>query len=143
MDSWIDSKWQTHWFDMTKLPILRGKETYILTSAIDISHLKPTEPALIDNGNLIRALASALPLPFLLITQNQIQFANKAACERLGLDAAALIGQPAGLLLPNWEAWLKTGSGELQLPRKESAPIAVHIRQITGNDSQVYLLTLD
>jgi len=142
MDSWIDSKGQTHWFDMTKLPILRGNETYILTSAIDISHLKAAEPALVDNGNLIRALASALPLAFLLVSRQKIQFANTAACERLGLDAASLIDQSIDTLFLNWAELQNTGSGMLQRAHPEAAILNARIIPIACSEEEVALLTL-
>lgn len=142
MDSWIDSKGQKHWFDMTKLPILRGKETYILTSAIDISHLKPAEAALADNGNLIRALASALPLPFLLISRQHIQFANAAACTHLALEAGSLIGRPVSELLQNWEELLASGSGTLQTSGMAATMINASLYEVACGDGPVYLLTL-
>lgn len=142
MDSWTNSKGQHLWFDMTKLPIVRGNETYILTSAINISHLRASEPALTDNGNLIRALASALPLPFLLISQQQIQFANVAACTLLEKDAAALIGQPVQTLFQNWESVLAARAGTVQTSGSDRESISARIHEVASHHDQVYLLTL-
>ncbi|AZN35028.1 PAS domain-containing protein [Iodobacter ciconiae] len=77
LDSWTMPDNQTHWFDITKLPIVRDENTYILSIAMDISHLKSTEAAMEDIESLIRTVADALPVRFVLVKQGLITFANQ------------------------------------------------------------------
>ena len=84
---------RTHWFDLTKIPLEREGQIYILTIAIDITHLKESEQAQVGTSHLVRAMADVLPQPFLLVENEIIQFANVAACTRLGLSADKIIGE--------------------------------------------------
>ncbi|MGL4996158.1 MAG: PAS domain-containing protein, partial [Deefgea sp.] len=84
---------RTHWFDLTKMPLEREGQVYILTIAIDITHLKEAEQAQAGTSHLVRAMADVLPQPFLLVEDEIIQFANLAACDRLGLAPENLIGK--------------------------------------------------
>ena len=90
---------RTHWFDLTKIPLEREGQVYVLTIAIDITHLKESEQAQAGTGNLVRAMADVLPQAFLLIENNIVQFANFAACERLGLTPETLIGEALSQLV--------------------------------------------
>jgi len=87
------SNGRTHWFDLTKIPLEREGQVYILTIAIDITHLKEAEQAQAGTSHLVRAMADVLPQPFLLIEDEIIQFANMAACHRLGVTPENLIGE--------------------------------------------------
>jgi PAS domain S-box-containing protein len=84
---------RTHWFDLTKMPLEREGQVYILTIAIDITHLKEAEQAQAGTSHLVRAMADVLPQPFLLVEDEIIQFANLAACDRLGVAPENLIGE--------------------------------------------------
>ncbi len=84
---------RTHWFDLTKMPLEREGQVYILTIAIDITHLKEAEQAQVGISHLVRAMADVLPQAFLLVENEIIQFANLAACNRLGVSAEKLIGE--------------------------------------------------
>ncbi|WP_047395782.1 PAS domain-containing protein [Chitinibacter sp. ZOR0017] len=92
-DSCVLASGRRHWFDMTKLAIAREGATYILTIAIDITAQKENELAQTESGILIRAMANTLPHPMLLVQQEQIQFANHAACQALGFSPDELIGK--------------------------------------------------
>ncbi|QBC42708.1 PAS domain-containing protein [Iodobacter fluviatilis] len=81
LDSWVMPDNQLHWFDITKLPIVRDENTYILSIAMDISHLKSTEAAMEHFQRLVRDVADALPVRFFLIEKGLITFANKGAEE--------------------------------------------------------------
>ncbi|QZA76525.1 PAS domain-containing protein [Deefgea tanakiae] len=87
------SNGRTHWFDLTKIPLEREGQVYILTIAIDITHLKEAEQAQAGTSHLVRAMADVLPQPFLLVENEVIQFANMAACARLGVTPENLIGE--------------------------------------------------
>lgn len=84
---------RTHWFDLTKIPLEREGQVYILTIAMDITHLKEAEQAQAGTSHLVRAMADVLPHAFLLVENEIIQFANLAACERLGTTPENLIGE--------------------------------------------------
>lgn len=99
LDSWIMPDNQLHWFDITKLPIVRDENTYILSIAMDISHLKSTEAAMEQIQNLIRNVADALPVSFVLIESGLITFANQGAEALLGQINKELTGKTlVGLL---------------------------------------------
>ena len=87
------SNGRTHWFDLTKIPLEREGQVYILSIAIDITHLKEAEQAQAGTSHLVRAMADVLPQPFLLVEDEIIQFANLAACDRLGVAPENLIGE--------------------------------------------------
>jgi PAS domain-containing protein len=93
LDSWIMPDNQLHWFDITKLPIVRDENTYILSIAMDISHLKSTEAAMVQIQNLIRNVADALPISFVLIESGLITFANQGAEGMLGQKNNELMGK--------------------------------------------------
>ncbi len=84
---------RTHWFDLTKIPLEREGQVYILTIAMDITHLKEAEQAQVGTSHLVRAMADALPNAFLLVENEIIQFANLAACERLDTTLENIIGE--------------------------------------------------
>lgn len=93
LDSWLMPDNQLHWFDITKLPIVRNENTYILYIAMDISHLKSAEAAMEHIHSLIRSVADVLPLSFVLIEDGLITFANQEAARLLNQDNTALTGQ--------------------------------------------------
>ncbi|STQ89801.1 PAS domain-containing protein [Iodobacter fluviatilis] len=105
LDSWLMPDNQVHWFDITKLPIVRDENTYILSIAMDISHLKSTEAAMEDIQSLIRNVADALPVRFVLIEQGVITFANQGAEALLGQTNKELTGKTlTSLIDPNGDS---------------------------------------
>ncbi|MFC7420360.1 PAS domain-containing protein [Iodobacter arcticus] len=105
LDSWIMPDNQMHWFDITKLPIVRDENTYILSIAMDISHLKSTEAAMEEIQSLIRNVADALPVRFVLIEQGLITFANHGAETLFGQINKDLTGKAlTGLIDPQGES---------------------------------------
>ncbi|MBM3115414.1 PAS domain-containing protein [Jeongeupia naejangsanensis] len=98
VDHWTLPSGRTHWFDITKQPLVRDGDVYILSMAIDISHVKAAEDALAVTDPLGSDIADALPCAFLLVCDGQIEFANLRACELLNTPPVALLGRPIDLI---------------------------------------------
>ncbi|AOX98987.1 PAS domain-containing protein [Jeongeupia sp. USM3] len=114
VDHWTPPSGRTHWFDITKQPLVRDGEVYVLSIAIDISHVKAAEAALALTDPLGGDIADALPCAFLLVREGQIEFANLRACELLNTPPVGLLGRPlaavagADLLPPDGQAQCST-----------------------------------
>ncbi|MBE9610341.1 PAS domain-containing protein [Chitinilyticum piscinae] len=129
LDQWTLPNGQVHWFDVTKQPLLRDDETYILNIAIDITHLKAAESALASGDSLLHAMADALPHPFLLVEDGVVEFANYAACDLLGLTPTELIGEPLDQLASNAAALQQaetTSANTLERANAPAIPCAIH-----------------
>ncbi|WP_081413087.1 PAS domain-containing protein [Chitinilyticum aquatile] len=128
LDQWTLPNGQVHWFDVTKQPLVRDDETYILNIAIDITHLKAAETALASGDSLLHAVADALPHPFLLIEEGMVEFANYAACDLLGMTPNELIGEPLDRLASNADRLIsgETGAASLERSNAPSIPCAIH-----------------
>lgn len=79
-------------YEVTKLPLIRDNETYLLCIAMDITHFHSSEAAELGADAFIRAIVEYLPTAFALLDHGHIVFANKAACALLGGTPDALIG---------------------------------------------------
>ncbi|GHD58328.1 PAS domain-containing protein [Jeongeupia chitinilytica] len=142
VDHWTLPNGRTHWFDITKQPLVRDGDVYILSIAIDISHVKAAEAALAVTDPLGGDIADALPCAFLLVRDSQIEFANLRACELLNTPPVALLGRPldviaGGTLLP--------GDGETQrnsrfTPATGNAPLLSEARTISSNNMTLIVL---
>ncbi|WP_432719995.1 PAS domain-containing protein [Jeongeupia wiesaeckerbachi] len=98
VDHWTLPNGRTHWFDITKQPLVRDGDVYILSIAIDISHVKAAEAALAVTDPLGGDIADALPCAFLLVRDAQIEFANLRACELLNTPPVTLLGRPLDVI---------------------------------------------
>ncbi|UXY14418.1 PAS domain-containing protein [Chitiniphilus purpureus] len=105
---------RTHWFDLIKQPLIRDGEVYILSIAMDISHVKAAEAALANSEPLSGEVADALPQPFMLIREGNIEFANLAACLLLNAPPSAVLGRPLSAFAGNAEALLGVADFEAQ-----------------------------
>ncbi|BCL74917.1 hypothetical protein JHS3_06530 [Jeongeupia sp. HS-3] len=119
VDHWTLPSGRTHWFDITKQPLVRDGQVYILSIAIDISHVKAAEAALALTDPLAGDIADALPCAFLLVRDAQIEFANLRACEFLNTPPAALLGRPIDVIAGTP---LLPGEGELQRQTRFTVP---------------------
>lgn len=124
-DEWIDAHGQRQWFDLSKIPLNRGEETYILTTAINITALRHEEVTQIASDGLIRVISDTLPTPFLYLEEGIIQFANQAACQQLGQTPQTLFGQPLEHIAQNAAAVLAQETQQLQSP-EATWPCSVH-----------------
>jgi PAS domain S-box-containing protein len=131
---------RTHWFDITKLAIEREGQTYILSIAMDITLQKENETAQNHGGLLVRAMANTLPHAFLLVQQGQVQFANHAACNRLGLQPQQLIGEPLSSLNPPVTE-LHHGQAITLTPSPERC-IECSVHPVEGTSDDTHLITL-
>jgi len=83
---------QTRWYSVTKLPLERDGDTYLLCIAVDITHFHASEAAQLGADSFVRAIVENLPLAFTLLENGGIVFANHAACELLAAKPDDLIG---------------------------------------------------
>ncbi|WP_028455596.1 PAS domain-containing protein [Chitinilyticum litopenaei] len=141
LDQWTMPNGQVHWFDVTKQPLVRDDETYILNIAIDITHLKAAETALASGDSLLHAMADALPHPFLLIENGGIEFANYAACNLLGLTPGELIGEPLEAISSN-AASLLDGEGPTRLDRHNAASLPCTVHAVERAAQAAHLIVL-
>ncbi|QLG88168.1 PAS domain-containing protein [Chitinibacter bivalviorum] len=131
---------RTHWFDITKLAVEREGKTYILSIANDITLQKENNLAQTDSGLLVRAIANALPHAFLLVQNEQVLFANRAACARLGLEPEQLIGEALSRLNPQSVNLQQCSSYQLHTPDGQCLDCSVCPVEIM--QTQGHLLTL-
>lgn len=83
---------QTRWYSVTKLPLERDGDTYLLCIAVDITHFHASEAAQLGADSFVRAIVENLPLAFVLLENGGIVFANLAACDLLAAKPDDLIG---------------------------------------------------
>jgi PAS domain-containing protein len=140
IDSCVLANGRTHWFDITKLAIEREGKSYILSIAIDITAQKENEAAQHHGSLLIRAMAHALPHGFVLVQQDQIQFANQAACKRLGYAPEQLIGEPFTLLKRDNST--SETQQDLHICGAQGEKIRCDLRQLDADSGSGQLLTL-
>ncbi|KPC49774.1 Virulence sensor protein BvgS precursor [Amantichitinum ursilacus] len=101
VDHWTLPNGRTHWFDITKQPLVRDGDVYILNIAIDITHVKAAEAALAASDPLSSGVADALPIPFMLVRNGIIEFVNNPLCERLNTPPSDLLGRPLEAIASN------------------------------------------
>jgi PAS domain S-box-containing protein len=58
---------EQRWFEVTKVPLIREKEVYILVTAIDITHLKLAEKSLAESEKNCSRIISQLSIPLAII----------------------------------------------------------------------------
>lgn len=83
---------QTRWYSVTKLPLVRDDDTYLLCIAVDITHFHASEAAQLGADSFVRAIVENLPTAFVLLENGGIVFANRAACLLLDAEPDNLIG---------------------------------------------------
>lgn len=142
LDQWTLPNGQVHWFDVTKQPLVRDDETYILNIAIDITHLKAAETALASGDSLLHAVADALPHPFLLIEEGMVEFANYAACDLLGMTPNELIGEPLDRLASNADRLISSETGAASLERSNAPSIPCTIHPVERASRPAHLIVL-
>ena len=113
VDHWTLPNGRTHWFDITKQPLVRDGDVYILNIAIDITHVKAAEAALAASDPLSSGVADALPVPFMLVRDGIIEFVNNPLCERLNAPPSDLLGRPLQAIASNGEELLASPSPDL------------------------------
>lgn len=92
---------QTRWYSVFKQPVLHDNDTYLLGIATDITAARDKPQAIApDTDSFLRALAQALPTPFILQQQRSILFANHAACALIGKQPDEVIGADVAALCP-------------------------------------------
>ena len=92
---------QTRWYSVFKQPVLHDNDTYLLGIATDITDARDKLQAIApDTDSFLRALAQALPTPFILQQQRSILFANHAACALIGKQPDEVIGADVAALCP-------------------------------------------
>ncbi len=101
VDHWTLPNGRIHWFDITKQPLVRDGDVYILNIAIDITHVKAAEAALAASDPLSSGVADALPVPFMLVRDGIIEFVNNPLCERLNTPPSDLLGRPLQAVASN------------------------------------------
>ncbi|WP_148715203.1 PAS domain-containing protein [Chitinolyticbacter meiyuanensis] len=142
VDHYTLANGRTHWFDIIKQPLIRDGEVYILSIAMDISHVKAAEAALAGNDPLSGEVADALPQPFMLVRDGNIEFANLAACLLLNTPPSGVLGRPLSAFAGNAEALLACSDFEahpFERQRGESHPCwARRVRQGAG-DAQLII----
>ncbi|WP_176216896.1 PAS domain-containing protein [Andreprevotia lacus] len=106
VDHWTLPNGRTHWFDITKQPLVREGDIYILSIAIDISHVKAAEAALAVTDPLAGDVADALPVAFMLVRDGIVEFANLHVCEQLNTPPSAMLGRPLGAFTADADALL-------------------------------------
>ncbi|KAF0814276.1 Virulence sensor protein BvgS [Andreprevotia sp. IGB-42] len=117
VDHWTLPNGRTHWFDITKQPLVREGDIYILSIAIDISHVKAAEAALAVTDPLAGDVADALPVAFMLVRDGIVEFANLLACEKLNAPPSAMLGRPLSAFTPNAQALLDGSASEFACTR--------------------------
>ena len=58
---------ETRWFEVTKVPLMREKEVYVLVTALDITHLKLAEISLAESEKNCHYIISHLIIPVAII----------------------------------------------------------------------------
>lgn len=83
---------RTRWYEVTKLPLVREGETYLLCIAADITHFYANDSKQESTDSFVRTLAETLPTAFVLSDKGHIVFANRAGCVLLESTPEQLIG---------------------------------------------------
>ncbi|HSC81259.1 MAG TPA: PAS domain-containing protein [Chitinolyticbacter sp.] len=142
VDHYTLANGRTHWFDIIKQPLIRDGEIYILSIAMDISHVKAAEAALAGSDPLSGEVADALPQPFMLVRDGVIEFANLAACLLLNAPPSAVLGRPLTAFASNANALLSCSDFEahpFELPRGASHPCWARRVQHGAGDAQLII----
>ncbi len=145
VDHWTLPNGRTHWFDITKQPLVRDGDVYILSIAIDITHVKAAEAMMASSDPLSEGVADALPVPFMLVRKGIIEFVNNPMCERLNTPPTDLLGRPLEAITANSEQLLAESCPEASHQLVYSRDQKSHtcsIQQIGVDDKSRTLLVL-
>ncbi|TJZ73863.1 PAS domain-containing protein [Chitiniphilus eburneus] len=144
VDHYTLANGRTHWFDIIKQPLIRDGEVYILSIAMDISHVKAAEAALANNEPLSGEVADALPQPFMLVRDGNIEFANLATCLLLNAPPSAVLGRPLSAFAGNADSLLAAAdfqASRFEVPHGEGFPCWA--RRIRQNAGDAHLIVFD
>ena len=145
VDHWTLPNGRTHWFDITKQPLIRDGDVYILNIAIDITHVKAAEAALAASDPLSGGVADALPVPFMLVRDGIIEFVNNPLCERLNTPPADLLGRPLHAIASNGDELIASPTPDqpqrIRFVRDHSEH-ACQVQQVGGEESAARTLVV-
>ncbi|MBB5189560.1 PAS domain S-box-containing protein [Silvimonas terrae] len=145
VDHWTLPNGRTHWFDITKQPLVREGDVYILSIAIDITHVKAAEALIASSDPLSEGVADALPVPFMLLRKGIIEFVNNPFCERLNTPPTDLLGRPLEAITANSEQLLAESSPGTALEflyHRDQKTHACRVQQIGTEEKTRTLLVL-
>ncbi|WP_035056799.1 PAS domain-containing protein [Andreprevotia chitinilytica] len=142
VDHWTLPNGRTHWFDITKQPLVREGDIYILSIAIDISHVKAAEAALSVTDPLAGDVADSLPIAFMLVRDGIVEFANSRACEQLNIPPADLLGRPLSAITPSAAMFLAGEHGDF-VSSRSGRHWPCQAKNITQGERTALLLVFD